>query len=90
MAADDGRQVVDHGGPLGDEGFGDPGLGEVGLEATYPGVRHGGLRLLYVHQQQLGEGLCALQQGPGQFLAQEATAAGDDDLHLVILRLVHV
>ena len=31
-----------------------------------------------------------MQQGPGQFLAQEATAAGDDDLHLVILRLVHV
>jgi hypothetical protein len=48
------------------------------------------LRLLDVHQQQLGEGVGALQQSPGQFLAQEATAAGDDDLHLVILRLVHV
>lgn len=90
MAADDGRQMEQHAAVGVDQPLCRAGLRQIERQTLQARVRQRGRRRGDVRQDQLVEGqwAAAVQQRFGQPLAEKTGAAGDDDIHMMLLSLV--
>lgn len=89
MAADDGRQVEQHAAVGVDQPLRRAGLRQIERQTLQARIRQRGGRRGDVRQDQRVEGqrATAVQQRFRQPLAEKTGAAGDDDVHMVLLSL---